>query len=384
MTAGRIVRGARFLDRSSLGEEADRDHHSTRVARAWHGTRRRRRVARPSRMDAASGRDQPRRRHPGDCRRRRRRASTTSSSSMMENRSFDHFLGWLPGADGRQAGPVFEDGAGRRGDSTYHLSEFQGCGHADPAPLVGRRARRVRQRRVRRMAARRRERRVRDRLLHRGRSRVLRQARRRTGPTCDRFFAAIMGPRPTRTASTCTPRRPTGCSNDLDVAHAADDLGLSCRRPDCRGATTSPTSRSLRCGAARSPASASPMPTSSPPAATALCPTSATSIRDSSTLGHRVLSATIIRTPTSVAGQHFLTRSTTPSRTARTGKPPCSSSPTTSGVASSITSRPQVAPDADPRTAAAGFRVPCIARLAPRVAAGTSRTTTTTTPRSSR
>jgi phospholipase C len=22
---------------------------------------------------------------------------------MMENRSFDHFLGWLPGADGRQA-----------------------------------------------------------------------------------------------------------------------------------------------------------------------------------------------------------------------------------------------------------------------------------------
>ena len=23
---------------------------------------------------------------------------------MMENRSFDHYLGWLPGADGRQAG----------------------------------------------------------------------------------------------------------------------------------------------------------------------------------------------------------------------------------------------------------------------------------------
>ena len=23
---------------------------------------------------------------------------------MMENRSFDHFLGWLPGADGQQAG----------------------------------------------------------------------------------------------------------------------------------------------------------------------------------------------------------------------------------------------------------------------------------------
>jgi phospholipase C len=26
---------------------------------------------------------------------------------MMENRSFDHYLGWLPGADGRQAGLQF-------------------------------------------------------------------------------------------------------------------------------------------------------------------------------------------------------------------------------------------------------------------------------------
>jgi len=25
----------------------------------------------------------------------------------MENRSFDHFLGWLPGADGQQAGLVY-------------------------------------------------------------------------------------------------------------------------------------------------------------------------------------------------------------------------------------------------------------------------------------
>ena len=28
---------------------------------------------------------------------------------MMENRSFDHFLGWLPGADGRQAGLTYID-----------------------------------------------------------------------------------------------------------------------------------------------------------------------------------------------------------------------------------------------------------------------------------
>ena len=50
---------------------------------------------------------------------------------MMENRSFDHFLGWLPGADGRQAGLDFKDGAGVS-HSTYHLTEFQGCGFADP------------------------------------------------------------------------------------------------------------------------------------------------------------------------------------------------------------------------------------------------------------
>src|SRR5438067_1449066 len=31
---------------------------------------------------------------------------------MMENRSFDHFLGWLPGADGRQAGLTYLDRAG--------------------------------------------------------------------------------------------------------------------------------------------------------------------------------------------------------------------------------------------------------------------------------
>src|SRR6266550_5070620 len=30
----------------------------------------------------------------------------------MENRSFDHFLGWLPNADGRQAGLTFVDSAG--------------------------------------------------------------------------------------------------------------------------------------------------------------------------------------------------------------------------------------------------------------------------------
>src|SRR5919201_670656 len=50
---------------------------------------------------------------------------------MMENRSFDHFLGWLPTADGRQDGLSYVDrnGVAR---STHHLTDFQGCGLADP------------------------------------------------------------------------------------------------------------------------------------------------------------------------------------------------------------------------------------------------------------
>ena len=47
---------------------------------------------------------------------------------MMENRSFDHFLGWLPGADVRQEGLVYTDRAGQP-HPTWHLApDYQGCG----------------------------------------------------------------------------------------------------------------------------------------------------------------------------------------------------------------------------------------------------------------
>ena len=50
----------------------------------------------------------------------------------MENRSFDHFLGWLPGADGRQAGLTYLDRTGVP-HSTYALTgDYQGCAHPDP------------------------------------------------------------------------------------------------------------------------------------------------------------------------------------------------------------------------------------------------------------
>jgi phospholipase C len=50
----------------------------------------------------------------------------------MENRSFDHVLGWHPTADGRQAGLDYADAGGVR-HATYPLApDYAGCGHPDP------------------------------------------------------------------------------------------------------------------------------------------------------------------------------------------------------------------------------------------------------------
>ena len=51
---------------------------------------------------------------------------------MMENRSFDHYLGWRTDADGKNAGLQYPDKAGAL-KPTYRLTpDFQGCGHPDP------------------------------------------------------------------------------------------------------------------------------------------------------------------------------------------------------------------------------------------------------------
>src|SRR5690349_15423376 len=51
---------------------------------------------------------------------------------MMENRSFDHFLGWAPGADGRQKGLRYPDRSGRL-RATFPLApNYQNCQFADP------------------------------------------------------------------------------------------------------------------------------------------------------------------------------------------------------------------------------------------------------------
>jgi phospholipase C len=51
---------------------------------------------------------------------------------MMENRSFDHLFGWLPNADGKQAGLHFPNKAGGY-NATHELApDFTGCAYPDP------------------------------------------------------------------------------------------------------------------------------------------------------------------------------------------------------------------------------------------------------------
>lgn len=50
---------------------------------------------------------------------------------MMENRSFDHLFGWLPGAKGKQAGLSYKDSNGEA-HPTWRLNTFVGCSHPDP------------------------------------------------------------------------------------------------------------------------------------------------------------------------------------------------------------------------------------------------------------
>ena len=56
---------------------------------------------------------------------------------MMENRSFDHYFGWLPHADAVQNRTYLDPDNGNAPVSTRHAStlgqaEWQGCGHPDP------------------------------------------------------------------------------------------------------------------------------------------------------------------------------------------------------------------------------------------------------------
>ena len=56
---------------------------------------------------------------------------------MMENRSFNYFLGWLPGANGRQAGLKYHNNSGVWHD-TYRLNNYVNCGASRMDYLAGR------------------------------------------------------------------------------------------------------------------------------------------------------------------------------------------------------------------------------------------------------
>src|SRR3954452_19143537 len=51
---------------------------------------------------------------------------------MMENRSFDHYLGWMPNADGIQSGLSYTDRSGKTWQTRRLAPDWQGCGHPDP------------------------------------------------------------------------------------------------------------------------------------------------------------------------------------------------------------------------------------------------------------
>jgi len=51
---------------------------------------------------------------------------------MMENRSFDHYFGWFPGADAKNEGLEYRDKEGKPNKTHRLAPDFQGCGHPDP------------------------------------------------------------------------------------------------------------------------------------------------------------------------------------------------------------------------------------------------------------
>ena len=292
---------------------------------------------------------------------------------MMENRSFDHLLGWLRGADGRQAGLRYVDAAGVP-HRTYRLApDFQGCGHSGSRSLLRRRAHRVQRRRVRRLAARGRQRRVRDRLLHQEGPRPSSPARRTRWTICDRYFSAIMA------GTFAEPHLPARRADRPPRQHVravarCRRSGIGWRPPGSRGATTSATCRSWRCGAASTCRSRARSATFFADAAAGTLPH--VSFVEPRFLGEEV--GTVERRPsvrrhpqrTGVPEPRLLA----PSRRARPGRTRCSSSTTTNGAASSTTSRRQSAPIPPADQAAGnedgllGFRTPMSRRLAVRAA----------------
>ena len=304
---------------------------------------------------------------------------------MMENRSFDHILGWLPGADGKQAGLTYVDAARRVARDVPARAGLPGLRARRSRPLVRRRARRVEQRRLRRLAARRQRRPLLDRLLPAAGPRRSSARRRRPGRRCDRYFASILGPtfpnrfylarrrhRPARRL--VQPRRP---ADDLGPARREEDPGALLLR---QRQLPAPLEQQVRADHAhvlavlrrRARRGSCPRSRSS----TRIC----TFVDDGPAVGDLERRPSARRHPRRrVLPLDDLQRG---DRAARRGRARCSSSRSTSGAASSTTCRRRPRPTSTRATSSAASACRACSSRRSRAAA-TSRTACTTTRRSS-
>ena len=287
---------------------------------------------------------------------------------MMENRSFDHFFGWLPGADGRQAGLHFTRPARRSRHATHHLTEFASCGFADPdhsyeggrIELNGGKLRRLAARPARTTS-------FSHRLLTRSPTCRSWAARRRTWTVCDQYFAAVM--------AETYPNRFYQHAAQTDRLHNYDHDFDSCRRSGIGSRRPGVSGRyyfsdvpfialwGLKYLPITKPFDDVPLRCRRRATARGVLRRSALRGRGLRHLGDDHPRADIR------AGEQFLNQVYTPSRPARTGRARCWSSTSTSGAASSTTSPPGKAPDVTPPTALRGFRVPALV-ISPRARRG--------------
>ena len=283
---------------------------------------------------------------------------------MMENRSFDHFLGWLPGADGMQAGLAFTDKQGATHPTFALAPNFQNCQFDDPDHSYdgGRTQfnggandgwlRAVDQRRLP------------DRLLHAGRPLLLSAARCRRGRPSTATSAAIMGPTyPNRFYMHAA--QTDRIEQHLRQSHDARRSGIGSRRRALSGTYYYSDLPVLALWGSRYAPISKPFDDF---LADAGCGHPAERLVRRSALhrrgpGHVERRSSARRHPQRPGlRQPDLRRR---DREPELGRTPCWSSTTTSGAASSTTSPPPLAPltDLDPmlgNDGRLGFRVPCL------------------------
>ena len=177
---------------------------------------------------------------------------------MMENRSFDHFLGWLPDSRRPPGRPGLQGQGGREALDPLAGSGLAGLRLAR-IPTTPTRAdgSQYNGGALRRLAAGGSNDDLLARLLPPARTSPSSARPCRSGPR-SRATSRRSSPRPTRTASTSTPAQTDRLHNSTTISHAADDLGPAGGWRPTAAATTSATSPSSRSGDRSTSRSAAP------------------------------------------------------------------------------------------------------------------------------